>query len=100
MMKPHFTAEIQLGHLIQAGALLSAVIGGYMGLRSSIDTQNALFDKRLTLVEQSQVVQARDDISWRSEMRASNQSLNTAIGQLSGQIADLRVAIANKADRK
>lgn len=104
MLKPRFTPEIQLGHLIQAGVIgissIGAIFGAYMGLRTSIDATNYVFDKRMTLVEQVQQIQAKDDASWRGEMRAANQGLTTAMGQLSKEIADLRVGIANKADRK
>lgn len=104
MLKPRFSPVIELGHLIQAGVIgasaIVSVFSAYMALRSSIDSTNYVFDKRMTLVEQVQQTQAKDDASWRAEMRANNQSLSTAIGQLSKEISDLRVGIANKADRK
>jgi hypothetical protein len=104
MLKPRFSPVIELGHLIQAGVIgasaIVSVFAAYMGLRTSIDATNYVFDKRMTLVEQMQALQTKDDASWRGEMRAANQGLTAAMGQLSKEIADLRVGIANKADRK
>ncbi len=43
MLHPHFTPDITLGHLLQAGVVIVAggggVLGAYLSLRADIDTQ-------------------------------------------------------------
>jgi uncharacterized membrane protein YccC len=111
MMKPHFTAEIQLGHILQAAALLGAVLGGYYSLRSWEAEQFAAQNLRLSLVEQDQRQRRDDEVSWRTEMRNSMQSFNsnvtqlsqtfnTTVTQLSREISDLRVSLAKVEPKK
>lgn len=111
VMKPHFTAEIQLGHVLQALALLGAVVGGYYNLRSWEADQFAAQNLRLTLVEQEQKDRRSEEMSWRVEMRSSmqnfntsvtqlSQTFNTTVTQLSREISDLRVSIAKVEPKK
>ena len=45
MLHPHFTPDINLGHLVQALVVLTSVgggiVGGYLSLRSDLDGQRA-----------------------------------------------------------
>jgi hypothetical protein len=100
MLKPRFTPEIQLGHLVQATVFIFGIGGSVLGAYLSLNHTIAQQDTRIALVEVVQKSRDAEDVSWRSEMRAANQSLNNVITQLSREVADLRVAIANKADRK
>lgn len=100
MLKPRFTPEIQLGHLIQASVFVlgmgGSVLGAYLSLTASIARQ----DTRVAVVEMAQKSRESEDSAWRAETRAAYQNLNSTIVQLSREISDLRVGIANKADRK
>lgn len=100
MLKPRFTPEIQLGHLVQATVFVLGISGSVLGAYLSITHAMGQQDTRIALVEVLQKSREAEDLAWRAEARAANQSLNTAIVQLSREIADLRVGIANKADRK
>jgi hypothetical protein len=45
MLHPHFSPDITLGHLLQAAVVLvtggGGILGGYLSLRSDVDTQRA-----------------------------------------------------------
>src|SRR6266566_8272587 len=47
MLHPHFTPDINLGHLVQAVVVVATVgggvLGGYLSLRSDLDLQRAEF---------------------------------------------------------
>lgn len=100
MIKLRYEPVIQLGHLVQATAIVVTVGGGVLAAYLNLNHTIAQQDTRIALVEVVQKGRDAEDLSWRSEMRAANQSLNNVITQLSREVADLRVAIANKADRK
>ena len=62
MIHPHFTPDINLGHLVQAVVIVTTVGGGilagYLSLRSDLDVQRAEFrvalaghEVRLTVAE-------------------------------------------------
>lgn len=99
-MKLRFTPEIQAGHIVQAVVFMFTVGGSVLGAYLSLNHSIALQDTRIALVELVQKSRDAGDAAWHGEMRAANQSLNNVITQLSREVADLRVAIANKADRK
>jgi hypothetical protein len=104
MLHPHFTPEINLGHLVQALVVVTTVggglVGGYVSLRSELDTQRAEFrvalaghEARLSLLEHQFDERRGDERQFQAEMRA-------ALGQVMQAIGDLRTELVQKEDRK
>lgn len=104
MLHPHFTPDINLGHLVQALVVLTTVgggiVGGYLSLRSDLDVQRAEFrvalaghEARLTLVERQLDERRTDERQFQAEMRA-------ALDRVVRAIADLRTELVQKEDRK
>jgi hypothetical protein len=93
MLHPHFSPDITLGHLLQAAVVLIAggggVLGGYLTLRSDIDTQRAEYrvglaghEARLVEVERELDDRRREDREFQAEMRAALDRVIEAIGGL------------------
>jgi hypothetical protein len=104
MIHPHFTPDINLGHLLQALVVVTTVgggiVGGYLSLRSELDVQRAEYrvalaahEARLTFAERALDERRTDDRLFQAEMRA-------ALDRLMQAIADLRTEIVQKQDRK
>jgi hypothetical protein len=104
MMHPHFTPDINLGHLLQALVVVTTVgggiVGGYMSLRGDLDVQRAEFrvalaghEARLTFVERVLDERRTDDRQFQAEIRAALDRVMQAIG-------GLRTELVQKQNRK
>jgi hypothetical protein len=104
MPRPHFSPEINLGHIMQA-AVLMLTIGGsavtsYISLRgdieqlrSAVDVQIASYELRIAAAERALEQRRLDEHDFQSEMR-------TALGRIIDAIGDLRTQIVQKQDRR
>ncbi|HVB17247.1 MAG TPA: hypothetical protein VNF04_11970 [Stellaceae bacterium] len=101
---PHFTPDINLGHLVQAIVVVTTVGGGilagYLNLRDDLDRQRTEYrvalaghEARLTVAEQALAQRRTEDRQFQTEMR-------TALGRVMQAIADLRTELVQKQDRK
>ena len=98
MMKPSFSAEINLGHVLQAAVVVASVTMAAVTLRGYYDDRFAGEDQKLALHEmrltsdeaQLAKMQSEDD-NFRTEMRGLGSQLMAAI-------ADLKLQIAMKED--
>jgi len=101
---PHFTPDINLGHLVQAVVVVATVDGGvlagYLSLREELGAQRADFratlaghEARLTFAERVLEERRAEDRVFQSEMRAALERVMKAIG-------DLRTELVQKQDRK
>ena len=101
---PHFTPDINLGHLVQAVVVVTTVGGGilagYLNLRDDLDHQRTEFrvalaghEARLTVAEHVLDERRAEDRQFQTEVRASLEQVMQAI-------ADLRTELVQKQDRK
>jgi hypothetical protein len=104
MLHPHFTPDITLGHLLQAGVVIIAggggVLGAYLSLRGDIDTQRTEYrvalaghETRLAVVERELDERAREDREFHAEVR-------TALGRVMEALGDIRTEVAQKQNRR
>ena len=104
MIHPHFTSDINLGHLVQAVVIVTTVGGGilmgYLSLRADLEAQRAEFrvalaghEARLTVSERLLDERRSDDRLFQVEMRA-------AVARVMQGIGDLRTELVQKQDRK
>jgi hypothetical protein len=104
MMRPRFTPEVNLGHLLQAAILILTIGGGavtsYISLRADIErlraelgVQIAGHELRITTVEHLLEQRRLDDHNFQAEMRSALARIIEALG-------DLRTQIVLKQDRK
>ena len=104
MLHPHFTPDITLGHLVQAGVLIASVaggiFGGYLELRADLDRQRAEYrvalagdEARLAVAERLLDERRAEDRQFQTEMRA-------ALDRVMVTLADIRTELAQKQDRK
>jgi hypothetical protein len=104
LLHPHFSPDINIGHLMQATVMVMTVgggiLGGYLSLRTDLDVQRAEFrvglaghEARLTVVERTLAERHTEDREFQAEMRASLARVMQAIG-------DLRTELVRKQDRK
>jgi hypothetical protein len=101
---PHFTPDINLGHLVQAVVVVTTVGGGilagYLSLRDDLDRQRAEFrvalaghEARLTVAEHVLDERRTEERQFQAEMRSKLEQVMQAIG-------DLRTELVQKQDRK
>jgi len=104
MIHPHFTPDITLGHLLQAGVVVVAggggILGGYLSLRADVEMQRAEFrvalaghEARLTVAERELDERRQEDRQFQAEMRA-------ALARVMDAIAGLHTELVQKQDRK
>ena len=104
MFHPHFTPDINLGHLMQAIVVVTTVgggiLGGYLSLRTDLEMQRAEFrvalaghEARLTIAEHALDERRTEDRAFQAEMRAALDRLIQAVG-------NLRTELVQKQDRK
>jgi hypothetical protein len=104
MIHPHFTPDINLGHLLQALVVVTTVggglVGGYLSLRGDLDVQRAEFrvalaghEARLTFAERVLDERRVEDCQFQAEMRAALDHVMQAIG-------GLRADLVQKQNRK
>ena len=97
---PHFTPDINLGHLVQAVVVVTTVGGGslagYLSLRADLDLQRAKLaaqEARLGIAEHMLDERRSEERQFQAEMR-------TALERVMQAIADLRTEIVQKQDKK
>ena len=101
---PHFTPDINLGHLVQAVVIVTTVGGGilagYLSLRDDLERQRAEFrvtlaghEARLTVTERLLDQRRTEDRQFQAEMRTALERVMQAIG-------DLRTELVQKQNRK
>jgi hypothetical protein len=104
MLHPHFTPDITLGHLVQAVVVIATVgggvLGGYLSLRSDLETQRAEFRVALAGHEARLVVAERLIEERRTEDRQFEADMRAALERVMQAIADLRTSLVRKQDRK
>lgn len=104
MLHPHFSPDITLGHLLQAGVVLVAggggILGGYLSLRSDVDAGRAEYrvalaahEARLNQAERELDDRRREDRQFQTEMRASLERVMQAL-------ADRRAELVQKQNRR
>jgi hypothetical protein len=104
MIRPHFSPEVTLGHLLQATVIVFTVGGGivsaYVSLRTDLERERAEYliaaanyDARLTDAERELADRQAADREFRSETR-------TALSRIMDALADLRTQIVQKQDRR
>src|SRR5438132_3887588 len=93
MLHPHFTPDINLGHLLQAILVIATVGGGilagYLSLRGDLDLQRAEFrvalaghEARLTVAERQLDQRRAEERQFQAEMRAALDRVMQALGEL------------------
>ena len=103
-LHPHFSPDINLGHLLQAVVVVTTVgggiLGGYLNLRADIDVQRAEFrvalaghEARLTVAEHALDERRDEERQFQVEMRSRLEQVMQAI-------ADLRTELVQKQDRR
>ncbi len=99
MMRPRFSPEITLGHLIQAVTLIAMIGGGaitsYVSLRADIAASGERAGKAIAdVTARVLVLEARRDIDEHFQLEARRD-----LGRLLDAVADLRVQLVGKQDR-
>lgn len=104
MIHPHFTPDINLGHLMQAVVVVTTVGGGilagYLNLRADLDLERAEYRVALAghearLSEAEHLLDER-----RSEEHRFQAEMRTSLDRVMQAIADLRTELVQKANRK
>jgi hypothetical protein len=104
MIHPHFSPDINLGHLLQALIVVTTlgggILGAYLTLRADLDVQRAEFrvalaghEARLTFAERILDERRTADQQFQTEMR-------TALSQVMRGIGDLRTELVQKQNRR
>lgn len=98
MVKPRFSPEVTLGHLIQAATLITMIGGGaltsYVSLRNDIALSGERSGKAIADVNaRVLVLEARREIDERFQQEARRD-----LGRLLDAVADLRVQLVRKQD--
>jgi capsule polysaccharide export protein KpsE/RkpR len=104
MLHPHFSPDITLGHLLQAAVVLvtggGGILGGYLSLRSDLDTERAEYrvalaahEARLTEAERQLDDRRREDREFQAEMRA-------ALERVMQTLSDMRAELVQKQNRR
>ncbi len=104
MIHPHFSPDINLGHLLQALVIVTTlgggIVGAYLSLRADLDVQRSEFrvvlaghEARLNFAEHILDERRTADQQFQTEMR-------TAISLIMQGIGDLRTELVQKQNRK
>jgi hypothetical protein len=104
MIHPHFTPDINLGHLLQALVVVTTVggglVGGYLSLRGDLEVQRAEFrvalaghEARLTFAERVLDERRTEDRQFQAEMRGALDRVIQAIGGLRTELVQKQNAI-------
>ena len=104
MLHPHFSPDITLGHLLQAGVVIltggGGILGGYLSLRSDLDLARGEYrvalaghEARLTEAERELDERRREDRQFQAEMRAALERVMTTL-------ADMRAELVQKQNRR
>ena len=104
VIHPHFSPDINLGHLLQALIIVTTlgggIVGAYLSLRADLDVQRSEFrvtlaghEARLNFAEHMLDERRTADQQFQTEMR-------TAISLIMQGIGDLRTELVQKQNRK
>jgi hypothetical protein len=99
LMHPHFTPDINLGHLVQAVVIVATVGGGllagYLDLRADLDLERSEYrvalaghEARLTEAEHQLDERRSEDRQFQAEMRARLDRVMQAIGELRTELVE------------
>jgi hypothetical protein len=104
VMHPHFTPDINLGHLVQAIVVVTTVGGGilagYLSLRDDLDRQRAEFRVTLAGHEARLAVAERALDERRGEERQFRAEVRSKLERVMQALADLRTELVQKQDQK
>ena len=104
IMHPHFTPDINLGHLLQAIVLVTTVgggvLGGYLSLRADIDLQRGEFRVALAGHEARLIVAERLLEERRTEDRQFQTEMRGALDRVMQALGELRTELVQKQDRR
>jgi len=104
MMHPHFTPDINLGHLVQAVVVVTTVGGGllagYLSLRGDLDVQRGEFRVALAGHEARLTVAEHQLDERRSEERQFQAEIRAALDRVMQAIGELRTELVQKQNRK
>ena len=104
MIHPHFTPDINLGHLVQAVVVVTTVGGGllagYLSLRGDLDVQRAEFRVALAGHEARLTVAEHQLDERRSEERQFQAEIRAALDRVMQAIGELRTELVQKQNRK
>ena len=104
MLHPHFSPDVTLGHLLQAGVVIitggGGILAGYLSLRGDIDMARgesrvalAGHEARLAEAERELDERRREDRQFQAEMRA-------ALERVMATLADMRTELVQKQNRR
>ena len=104
MLHPHFSPDVTLGHLLQAAVVIitggGGILGGYLSLRSDLDTARAEYrvalaghEARLAEAERELDDRRHEDLQFQAEMR-------TSLDRVMQSLSDLRTELAQKQNRR
>jgi len=104
MIHPHFTPDINLGHLVQAVVVVTTVGGGilagYLSLRGDLDVQRGEFRVALAGHEARLTVAEHQLDERRSEERQFQAEIRAALDRVMQAIGELRTELVQKQNRK
>ncbi|HZK91183.1 MAG TPA: hypothetical protein VFC56_13640 [Stellaceae bacterium] len=104
MLHPHFSPDITLGHLLQAGVVIitggGGLLGGYLSLRSDIDMQRAEYRVALAGHEARIAETERELDERRQEDRQFQAEMRGALERVMQTLADMRAELVQKQNRR
>lgn len=102
ILHPHFSPDITLGHLLQAGVVLLAgggILGGYLSLRNDIDAGRAEYRVALAAHEARLNQAERELDDRRHEDRQFQAEMRTSLERVMQALADMRAELVQKQNR-
>jgi hypothetical protein len=104
VLHPHFSPDITLGHLLQAGVVIitggSGILAGYLSLRSDIDTARSEYRVVLAGHEARLLETERELDERRREERQFQAEMRTALDRVMQTLGDLRAELVQKQNRR
>ena len=104
MIHPHFTPDINLGHLVQAVVIVTTVGGGilagYLSVRADLALQREEYRVALAGHEARLAVAEHQLEDRRAEERQFEAEMRAALERVMQAIADLRTELVQKQNRK
>lgn len=104
MLHPHFSPDITLGHLLQAGVVIitggGGILGGYLSLRSDIDMARAEYRVALAGHEVRLTEAERELDEQRQEARQFHAEMRGALERMMQTLADMRAELVQKQNRR
>jgi len=104
MLHPHFSPDITLGHLLQAAVVVitggGGILGGYLSLRSDLDAERAEYRVALAADEARLAQTERELDDRRTEDRAFQAEMRSALDRVMQTLADMRAELEQKQNRR